>query len=852
MGSGNISDSVLEISILKIKRKIMRNKCNVFASFFALVFCIVSTVPVFGQTSAPDGWYYEKSIKSVNFEGLENVKSSDLEGITSGFIGKKFTDLVYEDLVNRIFSLNYFDDIEDIYVKPADGNYATCRSIHITLKVKEYPVICRIKFSGYRQVKYSELSVGIASKEKEIYSLEKRNADEITILEIYRSKGYTDVKVASQAELTENGYVLTFIIDEGKQTVVSEISFEGNKSVSANNLSKIISLKKVSPINKGSYQSSMLEKDSRTIEAFYREKGYVDAKVLNTEVKQEFNEEKGRIELLIKFNISEGTLYEFAGISFRGNNVFSVQELSRLVTLDVGKVYNEKKLQESVFAIRNKYYENGYTSNGFQLQMDKNPSEKTIAYVLIITETSRSHIENITVKGNRRTKEETIFREISIQPGDVFSNAKITSAMRNLYSLQFFSQVYPEIEPGSEPNLIDLVFNVEEQNTISLDMGLTFSGVSDPGDTPVSGFVKIQDSNLFGEGKTASAAINYANNEQSISLSYGQNWLFDKPIGNSTSVEFRHSKENALRNFVNDDGSVDSSNYYMEFDAWTFGITEAFSRRWTPDFAILSLTGGLSGNLINNVYRSDLYTPADSSIVDYSNTWEPKNYIFGAFSMDGRNISYDPTKGWFASERLSWYGLIPRGIFGGDFGETEFYLRSDSKGEIYFTLMDVPLSESYNLKFVLMGYSGLSMMFPVASPYIKQSNQLYLDGLLSGRGWKIYNTPEGRGLAMLNNTIELRSPVVPNVLSLDMFFDASVVKDSMNELFTDIGNMNDWYFSWGPSIRFTMSQFPLRFLVASKFKIDDTGFSWVDAYGSKTNSFWDSWDLVLSVNITNR
>ena len=75
------------------------------------------------------------------------------------------------------------------------------------------------------------------------------------------------------------------------------------------------------------------------------------------------------------------------------------------------------------------------------------------------------------------------------------------------------------------------------------------------------------------------------------------------------------------------------------------------------------------------------------------------NSLFASISLDNRDISYDPSKGWFASERLTWYGLIP-GL------EKEFFLKSETKLEGYLTLFDVPLTEDFNLKGVLAAYTG--------------------------------------------------------------------------------------------------------------------------------------------------
>ena len=266
-------------------------------------------------------------------------------------------------------------------------------------------------------------------------------------------------------------------------------------------------------------------------------------------------------------------------------------------------------------------------------------------------------------------------------------------------------------------------------------------------------------------------------------------------------------------------------------ERWKWALGFSVGRRWTPDWAIISLAGGVNGSLLNNIYDSELWIPVDTSVSEYANNWGWQNSVWASFSVDDRNINYNPSRGWFASERLTWYGLTPI--------ETEFFLKTDTKLEKYFTLFDINVTESWNFKAVLMGYSNLALLFPAPGSGIGDSSKLYIDGMFNGRGWTdIYN--KVRGKAAWNNTVELRVPIIPNVLALDWFGDAAVIKDSPDALFHDL-SVEDFYFSTGPGVRFLIPQFPLRLLFANTFRIEDGSISWED-----------KWQFVLSFVITNR
>ncbi len=779
------------------------------------------------ENSSDSDWFYGKLIRSVSFKGLENVDRKDVDGVTSSFVGKKFDDDVFEDLINRVYALDLFEEINPQAVA-GDSKKST---VAIVLSVTERPVISRIIFRGNKQVRTAELKETISIKEKDVYIESKALIAERAIRDLYLGKGFTQISVSSSVKKGKRGMELTFLVKEGFPTVIKTIEFQGNNVFSDRTLRRKLKLKEVGLFNKGAFQESSLEADKQAVLAFYNNNGYIDAEVIDITKTEAINEKKERNELTITFILREGGIYTFGGVTFEGNKIFSTEDLRPLIKLKDGATFNQTKFQEGLMAVTDKYYENGYTANRFEPVDAKDPENKTISFNILIMENARSHIENIIIKGNTKTKEKVIRREIPIDTGDIFSKTKITTGLRNLYNLQYFSAIVPNVIGGSEENLVDLVFSVEEQSTTSIEFGVTFSGVSDAEQLPFALFVKWQDSNLFGTGKNVGLSTTLASDEQSATLSFGQDWIGDIPLSFSLSTGFSHSKLSALRTHFTPDGIYEDDTSYMDYEQlkWTSGIS--LGRRWTPDWAILSLSGGVTGSLKSNKYNSDLYTPVDTSVSSYANKWGWQNSVWTSFSIDDRDVNYDPSTGWFASQRLTWYGLTP--------WEDEYFLRTDTKLERYFTLFNVPITEKWNWKMVLFMYSGLSLEFPKPNTAVGASSKLYIDGMFNGRGWTdIYN--DHRGRALWSNIVELRMPVVPGVLAVDWFGDAAVVKNSPYDMFHHVYK-ESFFFSTGPGIRFTIPQFPLRLLFANTFEIVDDEIVWDK-----------KWSFVLSFNITNK
>lgn len=800
-----------------------------FLSFFILFFIISGAM----AQDDPD-WFWNHTISKIEFEGLNVVKKSDLTGVTGSYIGEPFTEELYSDILDRLYALDFFEDIEP-YAKPdKDAN-----KIILVFTVKEYPPISKIDFIGNNKIRNGELKESIRSKTNEIYNESKVLIDERLIREHYVEKGYTDATVTHAVEETPDGVVITFTISEGRSSVISEIHMMGNTIASERALKNKISLKEIGFLKDGAFKSTALEQDKKTIITYYNERGYIDANILDVKITSTDNEEKQRTDLSITFVIQEGVQYKYAGMTITGNQIFTTETLMSCMKLKEGAIFNLTKFEEGLAAIGNVYYESGYMSNGFYPVPSKDMDRKEISYNLVIEERARSHVENIIIKDNNKTKDYVIKREIPIEEGDVFSREKIITGLRNLYSLQYFSNIVPDVVQGSEENLVDLVFSVEESSTINVNFGMAFSGISEANDIPVSVYFTVANTNLFGEGKGISAKVNAAKKNQSIDFSYSQNWIGDLPISFSESLSLSHSSSTSAVMVYQPNGVFDQNHYYLNYEGFSASLGSSLGRRWTPAFAILSLTGGLNNTITKYKYDSQSFVPVDANLSMFENRIGFLNTLWSSFSMDGRDISYEPTKGWFASQKFTFYGLIPK-------LEQEFFLNSDTKLEAYVKLFDWQINEKTTLTGVLSMYTNLIMLFPLRQSIISDSNKPYIDGMFAGRGWsELYRSSEAKGKVLWNTQIEFRIPFVPNVVGIDFFHDAVVVKPEVGQLFSNL-SLNNFYFSLGPGIRFLMQQFPLHLMFTWRYQIQDGKLMW----GGKNG--YNPYQFVISFNVVNR
>jgi outer membrane protein insertion porin family len=783
-------------------------------------------------------WYQGKPIRDIVFDGLRSIKASEMDGVMEPFIGEVFNDEIFWEIQGRLYALEYFDSITPTAV-PAD---ATGSAVIIRFRVTERPTVSRIVFSGNREIPRGQLLDTVSIKVNDVANQAKLRMDETAIVSKYLEKGFPDVRVSSLVQPEKSGTVqITFYITEGEKVTIEEIIFQGNSVFSARTLRGQVSLKpKGGLFNDGAFQEAKLTMDRVAVAQYYRDRGYIDAEVTDV-VRETRRDEKGNNNLVITFRIREGRLYTFGGVVFTGNEIFSSEQLGDLVYSKVGETVNARRVEADLQRIMGLYAENGYIFNSIIPGENRDTVTGVLSYRISIVERGRAHIERVLVQGNEKTRDQVLLREIPLEPGDVFSRAKLMDGHRNLMNLQYFSSVIPDMMPGSSDSLMDLVFTVEEQPTTDIQLGITYSGSSDPDAFPISGLIKWNDRNFFGYGNIVGVELNAGTDIQTGSLQYTHRWLFGLPLDGGFDFTARHSKRQAATNnrapFFNGDeadaypdGFDSYADYYsaskyppawalMNYDQWSLSLGFTTGYRFLTFLGNLGLGGGLRTGFVENVYDAAIWRPFDPVLRDGNNEWINANSLWASVSLDQRDVYYDPSSGYYGIQRFGYNGLFNY--------EREHYLKSDTKAEFFLTLFNLPITDSYSLKAVFGIHTGLSLILPqigFSHPEIEDANKLLIDGMFNARGWTDQRL--NRGLALWENWAEIRMPIVPGILALDGFFDAAVVKDTPEAFFKDL-SMNDMRFSFGGGLRFAIPQFPFRFIFAKRFQIIDGEVKWL-------------------------
>jgi outer membrane protein insertion porin family len=786
---------------------------------------------------AQDDWYLGKPIADFQFLGLESVSEAELRPVVRPYIGQDFSLETFFEIQDKLYALDYFELIE-ANAEPGDAERS---SVIVQFRVKEKPTVEDIVVEGNRRLRRGEILDRVLLKKGDMVSQAQATLDAQAIRDLYLEKGYSDAMVSTELEPSEGNTVLVkFLINEGVQTAIRTISFSGNNFASESTLRRVMKTKQQSLFSSGVFQESKFEEDMKAIADYYGERGYVDARIETVDRSVERDEKEGKNYLNITIYLNEGEQWTYAGMDFDGNQIFTDETLREQVRQTPASILNRTKLEADTQRVADLYFENGYIFNLIDRSETRDEKKKEIAYTIHILERDRAHIENILIKGNDKTKDYVILRELPFEEGDIFNKKKVVQGLLNLYNLQYFTAVQPETPQGSAEGLMDLVINVEEGSTASINFGVTFAG----GDYPISGLLKWQENNFLGRGLTIGTNVEVSTLRQLISFNFEEPWLFGYRWLGGASFSFEHAivprvAQDILFPVYNgdedelaapdpyedydewreaiDDGESIPEQYTMDYELWklAFGISTGY-RYFTP-LGWLGVRSGLSTSWERITYDDTLYRPFDPVIRDGHDRWKNVNKLGVTLYWDKRDYFLNPSKGWYAAQGATFALGFPLG--------TRQYIRTDSTLEGFLTLVDVPVTDSWNFKMVLAAHSGLSLILPQFgqdTAVAITNDLLYVDGWNIARGWDL----ERDKYALWDNRLELRMPISEQLLWWVFFFDAVAAYDTVADM--KGMHIDDFLFSFGGGLRFSIPQFPIRLYLAKRFNTVGGVGQWQD------------------------
>ena len=702
-----------------------------------------SSVLTEGQDALPD--QAEKIIKAVDIQGIKSISITAVLAKIKTRVGEPYRQNVISDDLKRLYNTGFFSDVS-VDRQDYEGG------VKVIIFLVEKPIIDQITFSKTRHIKQTAILSKIKTKKGKFLDNKTLKEDVDTIKELYAKKGLTTVEVEAEPTIDQqtNKAKLHFIIKEGGRVQIKKINVFGNKAYREKRIIRLIKTRADSLFTSGYLKTEILDEDMGRITSYYEREGYIDATVA-----YELEDiDQGR--LIVNIRINEGRRYFVENVTVAGNTIFSEPEIKDVMKeVKSGTPFSREKLTVDISNIRTLYFDRGYIFAYVRESTSLNTETGKVEVRLDVEEGQEAYVNKVIIRGNTRTRDIVIRRELKLHPGDRFDGAKLRRSKERLKNLGYFEDIAYDVEDTDNLTEKDLVVEVKEAKTGTLSFGGGFSTVD-----KVVGFVEIEQKNFdftnwptfTGGGQNLTLHAETGSTRNNTRLSFTEPWLFDYPI--SGGFDLYRTERDRERDVG------------YGYDERRIGGDVRFGKQFT-DFVSGDIFYRLEEITIDN-FESDV--SADLRAEEGENA---VSTIGLSVTQDKTDSIINPTRGWV----LGGGADVAGGVIGGD---KDFY-RIQSRTS-YF----VPLKYDSVLEFRLRG--GVVNEYG-DSDRVPIFERFFAGGARTIRGYDerkvgpidpVTEDPIG-GEAMLVGNIEYTVPLI-EFLKMAAFYDVGNVWSKVDDI----------------------------------------------------------------------
>ena len=716
--------------------------------------------------------------------------------------GDTFNRNSLDDDVRNLYATGYFENVRVAEERRQEG-ISLMYIVWPRLKVTD------ILFTGNKKYTSAKLMKKITSVDKVKRDpigkpLDERQlfADAQEIKKLYEKAGYPRTTVVPKVTPDERSgrATVTFEITEAPKIRISNVVFEGADAFKQRKLRKVFKTRRhwwLSWLTQsGTLKEDQLEEDKERIGEFYRDAGYIDFELL--EVKQV---PQGPKKIELRVAVSEGRRYKVGAVDYKGVALFPTNDITGKLKMGVGQTFTPKGLSKDMEIVQDMYGTKGYIDARVVARKNANTETGNMDLVYDIDERDKAYIEKIEIKGNTKTKDRVIRRELSVAPGEVFDMVRVKRSVERLKGLNFFDDQFgvdAQPEPTDVPNRRNLVVTVREKNTGNIQLGAGFTSIDS-----LIGFVEVTQGNfdLFnapsfqGAGQKARLRVQIGTQRKDVVATFIEPWFLERKL--ELSTELYHRELNFLS---------DRDTYSEQSTGMRLGLTKALGTEFLRGGLTYTLES-VNIDLNNNLHRDipvGLPFPGGANMIPANRSEEiAREAGRRLVSKVGTSLIYDttdsyllPTKGFRSEFRAELAG----GPWGGD---VDFY-----KLELKHMQYVKGLWEGHLLE--LGGRTGVAEAYN-GDRDVPLFDRFFLGGLDSMRGYRYRDIgPRDRFREPLGGdtywfaTAEYSIPIVERVRFAGFYDIGMVYPDPYHYVFSKYAD------NWGLGIRLMLPIGPLR------------------------------------------
>jgi outer membrane protein insertion porin family len=557
-------------------------------------------------------------ISDIRIDGLNRIAAGTVFSYLPVEKGDTLTDDRAQQAIRALFRTGFFSDV----TLERQGNI-------LVIKVVERPAISKLTIRGNKDIKTDDLKKGL----KEIGLAEGETFDRLSLDRVqqelirqYYNRGKYNVAVLPHVtRLDRNRVAIDIEIREGKATRIKEINIVGNTAFSDKKIREDFESNTTNWLSWYSkddqYSQEKLSGDLKKLQSYYMDRGYADFGVDSTQVSLS----PDKRDMYIATSIKEGETYTINDIKLLGDLILPEDSMRKLVYIKKGDPFNRARIQNIADGMKGILADIGYAFAKVTPVPELDKEKRTVDLTFYVVPGKRVYVRRINFKGNTRTQDEVLRREMRQLEGSWYSQAAIDRSKMRLKQLGYFKDVKIENQrvPGTDDK-VDLSVTVEEQSAGSLQFGIGYSQYSG---AIIS--ASVSQNNLLGTGDKFSVSAERSSYYSSLNFGYVRPYLTDSGV--SLGYNASYSKL--------DYGNSDFANYTNSTRSFSSYVGIPINE-WDRLQAGL----GISSNKIN-VF--EFVTP--QSFVDYQNLIGHKTIhawdLTASYSHDTRNQYWAPTRG---------------------------------------------------------------------------------------------------------------------------------------------------------------------------------------------------------------
>lgn len=476
-----------------------------------------------------------KSI-DVRYVGNQTVAPERILSHMSTRVGDKLSMAQVDEDVKSLYASGDVENVR-ILAEKVDGGVA------VIVVAQTRAVYGGVEFVGNTLIETDKLAKKVDLKVNRPIDESALQTAREEIQEMYRKKGFSEATVTySISAPSAEGYSkVVYTIDEGTQGVLRNIEFVGNNAFPASKLKEQMSQKEKSILKlfskTGSTDPETLAQDVRAIEDFYRDHGYLNARVVNV---SRLRVDPKHVDVVI--TVDEGQTYTVESIGVKGVTVLDMQsDVIPFLKTEAGSSFAGNKLKEDIKLITDQYGARGYAEARVTPRLE-DAGSGSVRVVLDVTEGRAYKVGQVHIEGNDKTKDHVIRRELPLMPGQLYDTTKADVTQRRLENMNYFASVEVMPVDTSYIDEKDLLIRVVEKPTGAINFGAGFSSIDN-----LTGFFEVTQSNfdlfdwpkMSGGGQRFRFSVRAGSERKDVSISITEPWFLGQRLALTTEAFYR-------------------------------------------------------------------------------------------------------------------------------------------------------------------------------------------------------------------------------------------------------------------------------------------------------------------------